>query len=59
MAYELYGEHGTPGTVRTEIHRVRRRLEVLVALAGRIGIDPAGAARSAEEAVRLSREMGD
>jgi DNA-binding CsgD family transcriptional regulator len=35
------------------------RLEVLVALAGRIGIEPAGAARSADEAVRLSREMGD
>lgn len=31
MAYELYGDHGTPGTVRTEIHRLRRRLGAVLA----------------------------
>ncbi|WP_127913424.1 GAF domain-containing protein [Micrococcus sp. FDAARGOS_333] len=31
MAYELYGEHGTPSSVRTEIHRVRRRLGPVIA----------------------------
>lgn len=31
MAYELYGDHGTPGTVRTEVHRVRRRLGAVIA----------------------------
>lgn len=31
MAYELYGDHGSPGTVRIEIHRARRRLGAVIA----------------------------
>lgn len=33
MAYELYGDDGTPGTVRTEIHRARRRLGPVIVAA--------------------------
>lgn len=42
MAYALYGEQGSPGTVRTEIHRVRRRLGAVLTTGPYRFADPAG-----------------
>lgn len=50
MAYALYGEHGTPGTVRTEIHRARRRLGAVIAAAPYRFADPT---RVASDVARL------
>ncbi|GGG58889.1 transcriptional regulator [Kocuria dechangensis] len=41
MAYALYGDHGTPGTVRTEVHRARRRLGGVIAAGPYRFADPA------------------
>ncbi|WP_298585271.1 GAF domain-containing protein [uncultured Kocuria sp.] len=58
MAYELYGEHGTPGTVRTEIHRVRRRLGAVITTGPYRFADPA-AVTSDVLRLRTALEQGE
>ena len=58
MAYELYGEHGTPGTVRTEIHRVRRRLGAVITTGPYRFADPAAVTSDVLQ-LRTALEQGE
>ncbi|GEO96222.1 transcriptional regulator [Kocuria turfanensis] len=58
MAYELYGERGTPGTVRTEIHRVRRRIGAVITTGPYRFADPT-AVTSDVSRLRSALEQGD
>ncbi|MEX5296064.1 GAF domain-containing protein [Kocuria sp. CPCC 205268] len=58
MAYELYGEDGTPGTVRTEIHRARRRLGPVITTGPYRFADP-GSVTSDLRQLRAALEQGD